>query len=132
MNGGKFSPVQGLNYSELLAWISFGPNGTSDPAQATWGGTAYRWIQSITRTGVGLWTITFIPGFSFANIVRFIPVPNPVDLTNWFDAIQLGAFDPVNRTLVIQAHRSGTAQEVAANASTRVLVNIFAHDSTGR
>lgn len=132
MNGGKFPEVKGLGYAQVVGWFTYSPNGTSNPSVSACTGPAARWIDSITYSATGVQTIVFKAGFSFAQTPIFQPTPQPADLTGYFSVSQTGNYDTSTRTLVLQQHRAGTGEAVAAAAGAKVHVSILAQDTQGK
>lgn len=132
MNGGKFPEVKGLGYAQVGGWFSYAPNGTSNPVVASCTGPVARWISSITYSATGVQTVVFKEGFSFAQTPIFQASPQAASLATWFSVMQVGAYDETTRTLVLQQHRSGTGEAVAAADGARVHVSILAQDTDGK
>jgi hypothetical protein len=131
VNLGNAQPAKGYAGEPRVAYISFAPNGTSDPATAS--NTGPRGIKNFTTTyaATGQYTITFPADFAPPSDTTFVASAQPADLTNWFAVTTIGAYNATTRQLVVQAHRSGTGQAVAAAAGARIHVAIHFNDSSG-
>lgn len=124
-------PVKGFGGEPRSAYVSFAPNGTSDPLVANNKGPPGVKAFTTTYSATGVYTLVFHPDFAPPADATFTATPQPADLTNWF-AVQInGAYNAATRTLVVQAHRSGTGQAVAAAAGARIHIGIHFNDSTG-
>jgi len=123
--------IKGLGAEPRVAWCSFAPNGTSDPATAS--NTGPRGLKAFTTTyaATGLYTITFPSDFAPPSDATFLVVPQPADLTGYFEASQVGAYNSATRQLQVQAKRANSGNAPAAAAGCRIHIGIFFNDSSG-
>lgn len=136
MDGHNPHRLAAIGPDRVLLAGSFQPNGASDPLVANFrgrsnGGMAF----TVTRAGVGLYTVTLPAGFRMPNqpISIHVTKQSAVLATDWFDAFVVGEtnLSATGRTFQIQAHRAGTAFEVPATAGNRVNFAIVVNNNTG-
>lgn len=129
--GNAFPPDMFGTDSFILSG-SFAPNGVSAPLAAGIR-TPPGLVWTVARTGVGLFVLTFDPSLTFPDLPYLCTAESQLDaLANHFAADVIGEFNRTARTMTIQCHRSGVAQEVAAAAGARVNWTIMLRNSTSR
>lgn len=131
MNGLFVQPTEGLGPEPRCVSFSFAPNGTSNPLTSAERGPRPLTNSTITYSATGVYTIVFPVDFTPPADAQFLVSAQCESLANWFEVCQVGAYNATTRTLVVQAHRSGTGQAVAAAAGARIHVAIFFNHSTG-
>jgi hypothetical protein len=124
-------PAKGFGGEPRYASLSFCPNGTDNPSSASNEGPPGLKATAITYSATGVYTLVFPTDFAFPADTRFVVSAQPADLTGWFEVTTLGDYSASTRTLVVQAHRAGTGEAVAAAAGARIHVGIFFNDSQG-
>lgn len=131
MIGSEFA--KGVGPNPLFGVFSFGPNGATNPVISGTGNTlsggAARFVSSITYSATGIYTIVFAEGFGSGSAFKFFLAAHPDAIADWFEIIQIGAYNATTKTLVIQAHLAGTPTAPAANAATRIHVGFMTNDS---
>lgn len=133
MEVGNESPIKGLGTNIIHIGGSFQTNGTSDPSSSTFRSTPGCKFN-VTYSATGVFTIVFDPSITFPDRPYCINITKQgaVLATDWFDAFVLGEFNRTTRTLVIQAHRSGTGNAPANTAGNRINFDLFFRNSTGK
>lgn len=124
-------PVHGYGPFPRSTRASFAPNGTSDPVTANNHGPPGVKNFTTVYAATGQYTITFPVDFAPPASTIFIVSAQCADLTNYFEVVQIGAYDAVNRVLVIQAKRAAAGNAPAAAAGCRIHIGMIFNDSTG-
>ena len=111
-----------LHPETVLVTCSFAPNGTGAPAAASNEGP----INTVTRTGVGTFQVTFkdaFPGMlSAQGTVQLAASGNTI--------VQFGTYTPASRTLVVRTLTGGVDADVAAGANNRVHLLVAFRNTT--
>lgn len=134
--------ASGLHRGELLTLGpdtyclagSFAPNGTSDPLVASSRGRKFGFTFTVTYAATGVYTVTVPSNMTFPNQVTSIVVSAQVDaLASYFAVMVVGdtTLNTTTRQFVIQAHRAGTGEAVAAATGSRINFAIFISNTTG-
>lgn len=115
-------PLRSAHPETICIPCSFAPNGTSAPAAASNEGP----INSVTRTGVGVFEVTFKD--SWPGLLGCVP---GVQLNALADTdVQLGAFAVGTKKLIIRVKTAGVAADIAANANNRIHLLCFFRNTT--
>jgi len=132
MDGRGTFQVKALGPEPLAYWGSFQCKGADDP-------TSYRHPPglnfTVTEAASGTFTVTMPSGLTLpSQPYAIVATAQFADLaTDWFEVAVLGETTlTTTRTFVLQAHRSGTAREVANTAGNRINFAILATNSTGK
>ena len=107
------NPNKSLNVLDVYGAFSFAPNGSSAVSQSSIQGEG---IQSVTRTGVGVFDIVLNRGWArFRGFAPSIQLGTDADTT-----ISSWNYTSATRTLTIRTRTAGAAADIAANASNRL------------
>lgn len=112
-------------------WGSFAPNGSSTPVVTSNGGPPGLKAATVAYAATGQFTVTLPVGCKPVGTPTVLVSAQCESLTEYFEVVQVGAFNPTTRALVIQAKRAGSGREVAANAGARIHWAILFNNSTG-
>lgn len=124
-------PAKGYGPEPRVTRFSFAPNGTSDPLVASNHGPPGIKAATITYSATGIYTIVFPVDFAPPTNTVFGLTGQVDAIANYFALMIIGAYVASTRTLVVQAHRAGTGQAVAAAAGNRIHISMTFNDSTG-
>jgi hypothetical protein len=124
-------PIETFGADTKCVAFSFQCNATSNPSSTTFRGPKGL-IFTVTYSATGVFTIVFDASHTFPNIPYEVEAhPQAAVLaTDWFDCYVAGEFNIATRTIVVQAHRSGTGQAPANTAGNRINVNLFFRNTT--
>lgn len=111
--------------------LSFAPNGTSNPLVASNQGSPGLKASAITYSATGIQTIVFPADFSPPSDTRFVVSAQCASIGAYFEVVQIGAYNAVTRTLVVQTKQGASGNAVAAAAGARVHIGMFFNESTG-
>ena len=133
MNGEDAFPMKGLGAETFYVAGSFCPNGASNPNPAlNRYGRGFIW--TVVRSGVGLYTVTLDPSMNIPGVGPIYADSNAqcaTLATDWFNTLTVGEFSATTRQIIIQAHRTGVAQEVAGTTGNRINFSVYFRNSTG-
>jgi hypothetical protein len=135
MELGGLQCMKGLGPEPIVFAGSFQPHAGSDPSS-----TLFEYPNglkfSVTYAATGTFTVTLpegaiLPDQPYAILVS---AQYATLATDWFEVGVLGAttLNATARQFVVQAHRNGTAREVAATTGNRINFAIVATNSTGK
>lgn len=134
MDGHPSYPLRGLGPDRFVIGGSFQCNGTSNPASTTYRGTSGLPF-TVTYSATGVYTITFPSGYRFpAQPLAVVASAQYATLaTDWFEVGVLGetTLNGTARQIVLQAHRSGTANAPANTAGNRINFWVLMQNNTG-
>lgn len=130
MDGGQ-SPARGIGNSLVFSYFSFAlPNGAAAVDATTIRGPLKPWIDSVTRSGTGEFTVVFKRGFFFPETPEFTygssntttPANNRMGVTvSWTGS---------TRTLVINTLDGAFGAANGADAVTRLNVHVDCREQT--
>jgi hypothetical protein len=123
--------VEGYGPEPRVAWMSFAPNGASNPVVTSSNGPRGIKNATITYSATGVYTIVFSSDFQPPSDAVFVVGAQCAALASYFEAVQLGAYNATTRTLVVQAKQGASGVAVAAAAGARIHIQICFNDSTG-
>lgn len=126
-------PLKGVGPERVLLAGSFDANAGANPVVLR--GREFGFTFTVIYAPTGLFTITLPPGFTLpAQPGAIITTPQWDSTTNWFDVAVLGETSLITTTrqFVLQTHRSGTPQQVPANAGARVNFMLHVSNNTGK
>ena len=130
MRTGVQGVVRGIGYFDITG--QFIIPCTTTPGPVTCAGAMARFIVSCTYSATGVYTVVFGPDFQFVSGPVFDTEAQSDVLADWFTTLVVGGYNATTKTVVIQCHRSGTAQAVAAAVGSQIVVNVGGSDSAGK
>lgn len=131
VNLGNEQPAKGYSGEPRVAWISFAPNGTSNPLTSSNTGPSGIRAFTTTYSPTGVQTIVFPENFAPPSNTTFLVSAQCASIGAYFEVVQIGAYNASTRTLVVQTKQGSSGNAVAAAAGARVHIGIFFNDSTG-
>ncbi len=131
MNGFITQMLEGLGPEPMVFWGSFAPNAALTPVVTSNGGPPGLKAATVAYAATGAFTITLPIGCTPVGTPTIVHAPQAESLTEYFETMQVGAYNPTTRSFVIQAKRAGSGREVAASAGARIHWAIFFNNSTG-
>lgn len=131
MDGSFLQPMKGGGGEPVAFWGSFAPNGSSTPAVTSNGGPPGLAAATVAYAATGAFTVTLPEGWNAVGTPTILLGKQAESLSEWFEVMQVDAYNATTRSFVIQAHRAGTGREVAASADARIHWAIFFNNSTG-
>lgn len=101
-----------LNLEQVQVAGSFAPNGSSAVDATSNKGKGW----TVARTGTGVFTLTLAEKWAeMFSAIATVQLNAAADT-----AIQVGAYDATNRTLILRSITAGSAADIAANANNRI------------
>lgn len=135
MDGNFSLPLRGFGPDPFVLFGSFQCNASSDPSSTTFRGPTALKGFTVSYAATGVFTVTLPEGFTLpAQAYCVAAWPQYATLaTDWFECGIVGetTLNASTRQFVVQAHRSGTAREVANTAGNRINFAIFCTNSGG-
>ena len=128
-------PLLSIGPERVLLAGSFAPNAAVAPVVTASRGREFGQTFTVAYTATGVYTVTFPAGYTLpAQPASIIVTPQWSAIANWFDVGVVGetTLNTTTRQFVIQAHRSGTANEPVAAAGTRINFLLHVSNNTGR
>lgn len=124
-------PAHGFGPEPRVVGVSFAPNGTSDPLKTSNKGPPGWRAFTTSYAATGAFSVVFSPDFAPPADATFVLSAQADALADYFEVMQVGAYNPATYTLVVQTKQGASGVAPAAAAGTRVHIGILFNDSTG-
>lgn len=122
-------PLKGLGAEGRAIWGSFAPNGTSNPLLASNSGPPGLRAFTVVYSATGVYTVTLPVDCGPPTAATILLSAQADVLADYFEVIQIGAYNATTRTFVVQAKQGASGVAVAANAGARIHFAVLFNDS---
>lgn len=127
--------LKGIGPERILLCGSFACNGGTAPVVTDSRGREYGHLFTVAYAATGQFTLSWPSGYTTpAQPGAIVVSPQWDAVANWFDVAVVGesTLTATTRTLLIQAHRSGTANAPAAGTGARINFMLHVSNNTGK
>lgn len=128
-------PLAAIGPDRILLCGSFACNTSSNPTVTDSRGREFGHLFTVVYAATGQYTLSWPSGYTLpAQPGSIIVAPQCGAFANWFDVLPVGesTLTTTTRSLLIQAHRNGVANEPAAAAGARINFMLLVSNNTGK